>query len=117
MSATRPLVRLSLGAALLAALAGCAKMDAALGQQWVTVTFTPSTTYAGMEKVVTACSHVPNAHPYPLPRHYTELDLQAGVRFNTTNATDGNVARLQECVQRFPSVQGFTPGDEGDEGG
>ena len=35
----------------------------------------------------------------------------------STNASDGNVAQLQLCVQKFGSVQGFTPGDSGDEGG
>ncbi len=41
----------------------------------------------------------------------------AGVRYNTTNASDANVAQLQQCLQKFPAVLGFTPGDTGDEGG
>jgi hypothetical protein len=102
---------------MLAALGGCARMDATLGQQWVDVTFKPSTTLTGIEKVRAACSHVPNVHPDPLPKQHSVINLMAGVRFNTTNATDANVAELQECVQKFSSVQGFTPGDEGDEGG
>jgi hypothetical protein len=112
-------VSAALAGVLAAALAvtGCAKMDAALDKQWVDVTFKPSTTLAGIEKVRSACSHVPNVRPYPIPSKHTVLNLMAGVRFDTTNATDANVAQLQECVQKFPSVQGFTPGDEGDEGG
>lgn len=98
-------------------LAGCARMDAALGKQWVDVTFKPSTSATVIEQVRAACSHVPNVHPYPLAKHPTMLDRLAGVRFDTTSATDANVAQLQECVQKFSAVQGFTPGDTGDEGG
>lgn len=92
-------------------------MSAALGQQWVSVTFKPNTTVATIEKVREACSHVPNVHADPLPRKHTVLNLMAGVRFDTTSASDANVAQLQQCVQRFPSVQGFTPQDAGDTGG
>lgn len=92
-------------------------MDAALGRQWVDVTFKPSTTVAMIEKVRATCSHVQNVTAYPLAKKHTVLNLMAGVRFNTTNATVANVAQLQQCVQRFTSVQGFTPGDSGDEGG
>jgi hypothetical protein len=104
-------------AALLVALGGCAKMDAALGKQWVDVTFTPRTTLAKMEHMRAACSHVPNVKPYPLPRQHTVLSLMAGIRFDTTNATDANVAQLQECAQKFSFVQGFAPGDSGNQGG
>jgi hypothetical protein len=99
------------------ALGGCAKMDADLGKQWVDVTFKPSTSVATIEKVQAACSHIPNVTVQALPRQHTVINLMAGVQFITTNATDANVAELQECVQKFGSVQGFTPGDTGDEGG
>jgi hypothetical protein len=118
----RPVLRVTvlrvavLAAGVALACAGCAKLDATLDQTWVDVTFKPSTSLAGIEKVRSACSHVPNVHPYPLPKQHTELNLLAGVRFNTTNATDAQVSELQECVQKFSSVQGFTPGDTGDEG-
>jgi hypothetical protein len=106
-----------MAAALIVTLGGCAQMDAALGKQWVDVTFTPNTTLAKVERIQAACSHVPNVHPYPLPKQHTVLSLMAGVRFDTTHATDANVAQLQECLQKFTSVQGFTPGDSGDQGG
>jgi len=83
----------------------------------VDVTFKPNTAVATIEKVRATCSHVQNVSAYPLPRKHTVLNLMAGIRFNTTNATDANVAELQDCVQKFDSVQGFTPGDTGDEGG
>jgi hypothetical protein len=92
-------------------------MDAALGQTWVDVTFKQTATLSTIEHVRTACAHVPNVHPDPLPRQHTVLNLMAGVRYNTTNATPSNVAQLQECLQKFSSVVGFTPGDTGDDGG
>ena len=114
--ARRTLAGLGLAASVAVALTGCAKLDATLDKTWVDVTFKPSTSLSGIEKVRSACSHVPNVRPYPLPKQHTELNLMAGVRFNTTNATDAQVSELQECVQKFSSVQGFTPGDTGDEG-
>jgi hypothetical protein len=103
-------------AALAMALAGCAKFDAALGKQWVEVSFRPSTTVTQLLHIRAACSHVPNAPPLPFPKQHTVLNLIAGVRYNTTNASVANVAQLQECLQRYPAVTGFTPMDTGDEG-
>ena len=104
-------------AAAVTALGGCASMSETLGQSWVDVTFKPDTTVTQIQKVRSACSHVHNVTAYPLPKKHTVLNLMAGVRFNTTEASDANVAQLQQCVQRFRSVQGFTPGDTSDEGG
>jgi hypothetical protein len=109
---------LALAAAAIAAgsVSGCAKMDATLDQAWVQVTFSQNTTVAQLLRIQAACSHIPNVTADPFPRQHTELDLAAGVRYNTTNATDANVAQLQECLQKFPAVVGFTPTDTGDEG-
>jgi hypothetical protein len=103
-------------AAAVLSLAGCAKFDAALGKQWVEVTFKQSTSVAELLHVRAACSHIPNVTPLPFPKQHTVLNLMAGVRYDTTTATDSNVAQLQECLQKFPAVQGFTPMDTGDEG-
>jgi hypothetical protein len=109
------------GAAALAAglglgITGCAKFDAALGQQWVTVDFQSSTPIATMLKVRSACSHIPNVVPEALPRKRTPVTMNGAVTYQTNNATDANMAQLQECVQRFPSVAGIDPEDSGDEG-
>jgi hypothetical protein len=103
-------------AALVMSLAGCAKFDAALGKQWVEVTFKPSTTVSQLLHIRAACSHIPNVTPLPFPKQHTVLNLMAGVRYDTTSASDSNVAQLQECLQKYPAVQGFTPMDTGDEG-
>jgi hypothetical protein len=103
-------------AALAVSLSGCAKFDAALGQQWIQVSFSPDTTVAQLEHIRLACSHVPNITPYAFPKQHTVINLMNGVRYNTDSATDANIAQLQICLQKFPQVQGFTPGDTGDEG-
>jgi hypothetical protein len=102
-------------AAAVLSLAGCAKFDAALGKQWVEVTFKQGTSAAQLLRIRAACSHIPNVTPLPFPKQRTVLNLMA-VRYDTTTATDSNVAQLQECLQKFPAVQGFTPMDTGDEG-
>jgi hypothetical protein len=103
-------------AVLAGSVSGCAQFDAALGKTWVQVTFSQRTTVPQLLRIQAACSHIPNVTAYPFPRHHTELDVQAGVRYNTTKATDANVAQLQACLQKFPAVVGFTPGDTGDDG-
>jgi hypothetical protein len=109
------------GAALIAVVllgvAGCSKMDASLGQQWVDVTFKSTTSLQTIEHIRTACSHIPNVKADPLPKPHTVINLMAGVRYDTTQATIANIARLQECLQKFGAVQGFTPEDASDTGG
>jgi hypothetical protein len=104
-------------AALAVAVSGCGKFDAALGQQWIQVQFASTTTVAQLEHIRATCARVPNVRAYPFPRQHTVINMMSSVRFNTDNATDANVAQLEQCLQRFPQVQGVTPGDSGDEGG
>ena len=105
------------GTAFLAAgLTGCSKFDAALGQQWVTVDFQPNASIATMLKVREACSHIPNVVPEALPRKKNVVTMNGAVAYQTNNATDANLAQLQQCLQRFPSVAGMDPEDSGDAG-
>jgi hypothetical protein len=99
-----------------AALTGCAKMDAALSQQWVTVSFKANTTVATLLHVRQACSHVPNVTATPIHRTKAAIDMIDALRYDTTNATDANLAELQQCLQRFPSVAGLDFQDAGDSG-
>ena len=107
---------MALAAGLAGGLAGCAKFDAALGQQWVTVDFQPNTSIATMLKVRAACSHIPNVVPEALPRKRNVVTMSGAVTYQTNNATDANLAQLQQCLQRFPSVAGMDPEDSGDAG-
>jgi len=90
-------------------------MDAALGQQWIVVSFSPNTTIATARHVTSACSHVPNVRlDGPVKATTPQTDLIDSVRYNATNASLADMTRLQLCLQRFPSVQGFTQSEPGD---
>ena len=94
-------------AVLLPAAAGCATFDAALGQREAVVHFAGGTSTATRLKVRAACSHVPGAQPEPLPTDHKASDLLYNVRYRVNHATDADLARLQQCLQRFPSVGGI----------
>jgi hypothetical protein len=106
----------ALAASLGCGLTGCSKFDSALGQQWVTVDFQPSASVATMLKVRAACSHIPNVVPEALPHTKNTVTMSGAVTYQTDNATDANLAQLQQCLQRFPAVQGMDPEDSGDAG-
>ncbi|MGD0684340.1 MAG: hypothetical protein ABSA03_04405 [Streptosporangiaceae bacterium] len=99
---------------LMTAVAGCAKFDAALGKQWAIVNFKPTTTIATLLKVRAACSHVPNVRPDALPKDRKAPYMIYSVEFSTSNASDANLAQLQECLQKFPAVAGIDFEDTGD---
>lgn len=95
------------------AAAGCASFDKAFGQQEAVVQFQPQTPNAVRLKVRAACSRVPNAVPEPLPTDRLASDVLNDVRYQVNNASDGDLAKLQKCLQQFPSVAGIefsTPG-------
>ena len=93
--------------ALVLAGAGCASFDRTFGQQEAVVQFQPQTPNSVRLKVRAACSHVPQATPEPLPTGHLASDLAYGVRYRVDNASDGDLAKLQQCLQRFPSVVGI----------
>jgi hypothetical protein len=96
---------LAAGLALLAG--GCAQFDATFGKQEAVVQFQPQTPNKVRLAVRAACSHVPRAKPEPLPKDHLAVDLLYDVRYQTTNASDGDLARLQQCLQRFSAVTGI----------
>jgi hypothetical protein len=105
------------GAMALIGVTGCAKMDASLNKQWITVQFSPGTSMATALQVRAACSHIQNTPPEELPAKHSVINTMYGVVYNTTNSSPANVAQLQSCLQKFKSVQGLDPQDTGDEGG
>jgi hypothetical protein len=94
-------------AALALAGGGCARFDATFGKQEAVVQFQPQTSNAARLKVRAACSHVPQATPEPLPTDHLAVDAYYDVRYRVDNASDGNLAKLQECLQKFRSVVGI----------
>jgi hypothetical protein len=113
----RPVAR-ALAAAGIAALAltGCAKMDAALSRTWVDISFKPGTSVAAVLRIRAACSHIPNVTAVPLRHHLRAADAAASVQYDTTKASNANVAQLQLCLQKYPAVIGFDPQDSSDSG-
>ena len=99
---------------LLATFTGCAKFDAALGQQEAVVQFKNGTPDSTRLHVRTACSHVPQATPEALPTDHRASDLLYNVRYRVDNASNAQIAELEQCLQKYPSVVGIdiqTPGD------
>lgn len=102
------------GAAALAAVlalalagAGCASFDATFGQREAVVQFQPQTTNAVRLKVRAACSHLSHATPEPLPTGQPAAGQSYDVRYRVDKASDGDLARLQQCLQKFRSVAGI----------
>lgn len=110
------LARVAAAVMLPLALASCAKFDAALGQQWAVVSFKSNTSVATLLKVRTACSHVPNVQPESLPKVRSAMNMVYALQFRTDKASNANLALLEECLQKFPSVAGVDFQDSGDSG-
>lgn len=87
--------------------AACAAFDKTFGQQTAVVQFKPQTANSTRLKVRAACAHVPAATPEPIPPQARTAQLGYDVRYEVSGASDGDLAKLQECLQRFPSVAGI----------
>ncbi len=105
------------GVAAVAGLSGCSKFNTALGQQWATVSFKANTSEDTVLQVRSGCSRIPNVHAEAMPRQENPDTAQYALTFQTNNASDANLAQLQQCLQRYPSVAGIDFGDSGDDGG
>lgn len=115
-TAFRAMTLAAVAAIALVGATGCAKMDAALDKSWITVDFAPNTPVATTLQVRAACSHIQNTPPLALPSDRSVINMMYGVRYDTTNSSPANTAELQQCLQRFKSVQGLDPESAGDEG-
>ena len=94
-------------AVLAPAAAGCASFDRAFGKQEAVVQFQAQTPNSVRLKARAACSHVPHAVPEPLPTDHLASDMAYDVRYRVDHASDGDLAKLQECLQKFRSVVGI----------
>jgi hypothetical protein len=105
--AVRPIAAATAVAAVASLLAGCAAFDKAFGKQEAVVQFQPQTPVPVMLKVRASCSHVPAAIPERIPPHPLAIQMQDDIRYLVSNASDADLARLQQCLQHFPSVVGI----------
>lgn len=109
-----PAAAVLLAGGLLTALTGCAKFDAALGRQEAVVQFKDGTPNTTRLHVRAACSHIPQATPEALPTDHKASDLLYDVIYRVDNASNAQIAELERCLQKYPSVAGIdiqTPGD------
>jgi hypothetical protein len=112
----RRLAGASLALAAAAALAGCSQFDAALGQRQAIVTFQAHTPVSQRLAVRSACAKVPAVAAQPLPSDLNSPYALQQLTFQISHATDADVARLEECLAKFPSVAGVTLQDSSDQG-
>lgn len=115
---TRPRAGLALAAAAVAvsALAGCAQFAAALGQRQAVVSFRAGTPVSQRLAVRSACAKIPQVTARPLPSDMRSPYALQQLTFEITRASNADVARLETCLARFPSVAGVTLRDSSDEG-
>ena len=99
------------------ALAGCSQFDAALGQRQAIVTFRPNTPVSQRLAVRSACAKVPEVKAPPVPSDLNSPYALQQLTFRIDHASNADVARLEKCLARFPSVVGVTLQDSTDMGG
>ena len=99
------------------ALAGCSQFDAALGQRQAVVTFQPHTPVSQRLAVRSACGKVPEVRAQPVPSNLDSPYALQQLTFRVDHASDADIARLEKCLAKFPSVVGITLQDSSDMGG
>jgi len=112
----RRLLAAGLVLAAVTALASCAQFDSALGQQQAVVVFRDGTSLAQRLAVRAACAKPPTVVPQALPSNLNSPYALQQVTYQTTHASDADVAILEKCLAKFSSVAGVTLQDSSDEG-
>ena len=107
----------AVAAVALTALAGCSQFDAALGQRQAVVSFRPGTPLSQRLAVRSACAKVPAVKAQPLPSDLNSPYALQQVIYRVDHATNADIARLETCLDKFPSVAGITLQDSTDMGG
>ena len=88
----------------MAALAGCSRFDAALGQRQAVVSFRSGTPVPQRLAVRSTCAKVPAVTAQPLPSDLSSPYALQQLTFQIDHASDADVARLETCLAKFPSV-------------
>lgn len=99
-----------------AALVGCSRFDAALGQRQAVVSFRTGTSVPQRLAVRSACAKLPAVKAQPLPSNLSSPYALQQLTFQINQASDADVAHLETCLAKFPSVAGVTLQDSSDEG-
>ncbi|MBV9380689.1 MAG: hypothetical protein JOY82_01245 [Streptosporangiaceae bacterium] len=99
-----------------AVLTGCSKFDAALGQRQALVSFKDGTSTAERLHVRATCAKPPRVSAAPLPSGSLAAYDVAQIAYQVNNASNADIARLEVCLSKFPSVAGVTLQDSSDQG-
>ena len=99
-----------------AALAGCSRFDAALGQRQAVVSFRAGTPVPQRLAVRSSCAKIPAVTAQPLPSDLSSPYALHQLTFRIDHASDADVARLETCLAKFPSVVGVVLQDSSDQG-
>jgi hypothetical protein len=102
--------------AALAAAAGCAQFDAALGQRQAIVSFRDNTPVSQKLVVRSTCAKVPAVTAQRLPSDLHSPYALEQLTYQVNHASDADVALLEKCLAKFPAVAGVTLQDSSDEG-
>ena len=113
---TRPVALCLAGAACCLGVTGCAQFNKALGQQQATIYFQSSTPVSFKLKVRAACDNLPHVKATPIATSVPLSSAVDVVTYNTTGAGVADIARLEECVNKYaPQVQGVDVTDSSDD--
>jgi hypothetical protein len=104
------------GLACCLGVTGCAQFNKALGQQQATIYFQSSTPVAFKLKVRAACDNLPHVKATPIAKSVPLSSAVDVVTYNTSGAGVADIARLEECVNKYaPQVQGVDVTDSSDD--
>jgi hypothetical protein len=97
------------------AATGCSRFDKALGQQQALVSFKDGTPVSVRLHVRAACANLPNVHAAPIPAGVPMASAVSEIVYQVNNAGPADIARLSECLAKFPSVAGMNLQDSSDD--
>ncbi len=104
------------GVALCLGVTGCAQFNKALGQQQALIYFKTSTPVSFKLKVRAACNNLPHVKAALIATGVPLSSAVDVVTYNTTGAGLADIARLEECVNKFaPQVEGVDVHDSSDD--
>lgn len=104
------------GVACFLGVTGCSQFNKALGQQAAVIYFTENTPVAFKMKVRTACNNLPHVKAAPIATGVPLASALDVVTYDTTGAGVADIARLEECVNKFaPQVEGVDVTDSSDD--
>jgi hypothetical protein len=101
--------------AAIGGITGCAKFNAALGQQQAVVSFRDNATIAQRLEVRSTCGKLPAVTVQSLPdlkKYPYALEV---LTFGISNASDSEIANLTKCVNNFQFDEGITIQDSSDD--